>query len=172
MVCSSCGSALAPGALFCTHCGARLVAMPPAYFVPPSAANRVAKHLQGLAVLWFVYAGLRLLTGLTGVFFLHGLFHHGFPFGDADFTSNPWVMGWMRTLWPAALMSLLVSVGCAALVGFALMTRQPWGRIFAIVFAVFALIHLPFGTALGIYTLWVLGPRLSGDEYTGLSTRA
>jgi hypothetical protein len=171
MICSSCGTALAPGALFCTHCGARLVAAPPVYSVPVSALNRVTRHLQGLSVLWFVYAGLRLLTGLTGVFFLHGLFNHGFPFGDADLASNPWIMGWMNHIWPAALMSTLVGVGCDVLVGFALMTRQPWGRIFAIVFAVFALIHLPFGTALGIYTLWVLAPRLSGDEYAALSAR-
>jgi hypothetical protein len=171
MICSACNNALTPGALFCTHCGARVVAAPPAYSFPTSALDRVARHLQGLAVLWFVYAGVRLLTGLTGVFFLHGFLQHGFPFGDADFNSNPWMMGWAHTLWPTALVSLLVSVACSTLVGFALMTRQPWGRIFAIVFAVLALIHLPFGTALGIYTLWVLGPRLSGDAYTTISAR-
>jgi hypothetical protein len=171
MICSACGNALTTGALFCTHCGARIVAAPPAYPIPPSALNRVARHLQGLSVLWFVYAGLRLLTGLTGVFFLHGFLRNGFPFGNDDFMKTPFVTGWMHTLWPAALISLLISVGCAALVGFALTTRQPWGRIFAIVFAVFALIHLPFGTALGIYTLWVLAPRVCGDEYTALSAR-
>jgi hypothetical protein len=68
-----------------------------------------------------------------------------------------------------ALFSLMVSVGCVVLTGWALLTRQPWGRIFAIVFGVIALIHFPLGTALGIYTLWVLAPRLSGDQYAAIA---
>jgi hypothetical protein len=36
------------------------------------------------------------------------------------------------------------------------MERAPWGRIVAIVAAVFSLLRFPFGTALGIWTLVVL----------------
>jgi hypothetical protein len=43
--------------------------------------------------------------------------------------------------------------------------RRPWARSLAIVLAVIALLHPPFGTALGIYTLWVLLPTESEDEY-------
>jgi hypothetical protein len=35
----------------------------------------------------------------------------------------------------------------------------------AIVLAFFALFHVPFGTALGIYTLWVLLPSEADREY-------
>jgi hypothetical protein len=37
------------------------------------------------------------------------------------------------------------------------------------VLAFVELIHVPFGTALGIYTLWVLLPSQSDDEYKALS---
>jgi ABC-type glycerol-3-phosphate transport system permease component len=78
---------------------------------------------------------------------------------------------WLDSLWPMALFSIMMSVGCTVLTGYALLTRQPWGRVLAIIFAIFALIHFPLGTALGIYTLWVLAPRYSGDEYTALAYR-
>jgi hypothetical protein len=35
----------------------------------------------------------------------------------------------------------------------------------AIIFGVLALLKIPFGTALGIYTLWVLAPQASGAEW-------
>lgn len=48
-------------------------------------------------------------------------------------------------------------------VGVALLTRQPWGRIFAIVVAVLTLIKPLLGTILAIYTLWILLEN-SGDQ--------
>jgi hypothetical protein len=51
------------------------------------------------------------------------------------------------------------------LTGFALLTRKPWGRVLAIVVAILTLIKIPFGTALGIYTLWVLAPAASAAEW-------
>jgi hypothetical protein len=38
-----------------------------------------------------------------------------------------------------------------------------------IVVGFLALLRMPFGTALGIYTLWVLLPESSGREYEVLS---
>jgi hypothetical protein len=51
------------------------------------------------------------------------------------------------------------------LVGFGLLERRPWARSLAIVLAVIALLHPLLGTALGIYTLWVLLPAESEEEY-------
>ena len=49
--------------------------------------------------------------------------------------------------------------------GWGLLTRQSWARAFALVFGGINLMELPFGTALGIYTLWVLLPTESQKEY-------
>jgi hypothetical protein len=133
------------------------------------AYDRVSRNIQGLGILWLVYAGLRIFSGVFGVLILHGLF--GTHFGNSDFNLgwSPFGSMWLASLWPMALFSLLTSVCCILLTGYALLTRQPWGRIFAIVFGILALIHLPLGTALGIYTLWVLAPSLSGYEYAALA---
>jgi hypothetical protein len=40
--------------------------------------------------------------------------------------------------------------------GYGLLKYYPWARILMIVIAILQLIRFPFGTILGIYTLWVL----------------
>ena len=178
MTCSTCGNVLAQDVRFCPKCGTRCETPasqpPPGAYVPAPAGSpvyRVSRNLQTLGTLWLVYAALRTFSGLLGVLFLHGIF--GSHFGHSDFNLgwSPFGRMWLDSLWPIALFSVLMSVGCTVLTGYALLTRQPWGRVLAIVFGIFALIHLPLGTALGIYTLWVLAPRLSGDEYTALAYR-
>jgi len=174
MICSACGNTLAPDARFCPRCGAQTFSQPqpgPAYSAAPMLFpyNRVQRNIQGLAILWLVYAALRTFSGLFGVLILHGLF--GSHFGHSDFNLgwSPFGSMWLANLWPMALFSLLTSVCCILLTGYALLTRQPWGRVLAIVFGILALIHLPLGTALGIYTLWVLAPTPSGDEYAAIA---
>lgn len=172
MNCSACGNPLSPDARFCPRCGSQAFFQQQpgsAYPPPPMAYDRVSRNIQGLGILWLVYAGLRIFSGLFGVLILHGLF--GRHFGNSDFNLgwSPFGSMWLASLWPMALFSLLTSVCCILLTGYALLTRQPWGRIFAIVFGILALIHLPLGTALGIYTLWVLAPGISGDEYAALA---
>ena len=67
----------------------------------------------------------------------------------------------------------LIYAALSFAVGFALMNRKPWGaRTPAIVAAILQLIKIPFGTALGIYTLWVLIPAASGAEYDAIADRS
>ncbi len=53
--------------------------------------------------------------------------------------------------------------------GWGLMSHAPWARMLAIVIGCLYLIHIPFGTALGAYTLWVLTPAESASEYQHLA---
>jgi hypothetical protein len=55
------------------------------------------------------------------------------------------------------------------LLAWGLFERQPWARILGIVVGFLALLRFPFGTALGIYTLWVLLPENSGREYDAMA---
>lgn len=178
MICSTCGNPLGSDVRFWPHCSTQKPFQPspaaptPAYPASPYGAvpyDRVARNLHTLGILWVGYAGLRALVGLIGVVFLHGF--SGSHFGHTDFNLGwaPFGRIWLGSLWPMAIVSILVSVACTVLTGWALLTRQPCGRILAIIFGVFALIHFPVGTALGIYTLWVLAPRPSGDQYTAMA---
>ncbi len=54
-------------------------------------------------------------------------------------------------------------------VGITILTRQPWGRIFAIIIAVLTLIKPILGTVLAIYTLWVLLSRNAEQDYAEIA---
>jgi len=65
---------------------------------------------------------------------------------------------------------LLVAAGAlSVLVGVGLLMRLAWARIAALIAGAIALIHIPIGTALGIYTMWALLPADHEEEYRALT---
>ena len=40
--------------------------------------------------------------------------------------------------------------------GFGLLSRRPWARVLVLVLGCLNLLNFPFGTALGVYTIWAL----------------
>jgi hypothetical protein len=50
-----------------------------------------------------------------------------------------------------------------------LFERESWARMLGLVLGFLGLLRFPLGTALGIYTLWVLLPEESGREYERLA---
>ena len=168
MICSACRASLSPESRFCVHCGAAVASTPVyAYTASPMPVSRVERHLQPLGILWIVMGGLPLVGWLIALPILSGVLgglghiHPVFPFGGL-------VAGWI------GLVTVLVALlsGSSLLVGVALLARWPWGRMLAIVFGVLALFKIPFGTALGIYTLWVLAPEASRWEYEQVALQA
>jgi hypothetical protein len=56
-----------------------------------------------------------------------------------------------------ALVAFMVAISLPGLIaGIGILKLQPWARILGIIVAVVNLIHIPIGTAVGIYGLWVL----------------
>jgi hypothetical protein len=51
---------------------------------------------------------------------------------------------------------LLVLAAPSIIGGWGLLNFRPWSRVLTIVLSVFHLFHIPLGTALGVYGLWVL----------------
>lgn len=181
MVCASCGTNTTSVGRFCPHCGAHFVAQPltsTPYPTPtpymPRFLSRVRENLQTLGVLWVAYGVLRLLTGFVGMFFLRA-----FAFRPHRFDFRPHYISIFHTGFPGAG-GLLPFVGTATVVGvtvalfagFSLLNRKPWGRTLGIVAGILALFTFPVGTALGIYTLWVLAPTQSGFEYDSVADRS
>jgi hypothetical protein len=140
----------------------------------PVLVPRVQRNLQTLGSLWCIYAGYRLLAGLMGVFFLRAFSMHGFGHGGWMFGNPmPPVMPlWMGAMVPVVATASVIGAVLAAFVGFSLLQRKPWGRTLAIVVSILALFRFPLGTALGIYTLWVLAPSYSGMEYEAIADRS
>ena len=197
MLCSSCGNPV-EGA-FCSRCGARV--QPPApqappQYAPPAGAGpaaphagpvvppaspywhhiyipRVANHIQLVAILWLVYAAYRVVTGLFASLLMFGFSTHSFLDRLGPEHSFPFApfAPFMGTIAVLLVIKTIIAFALAVVTGVALLQRKTWGRTLAIIAAVLALLTFPVGTALGIYTLWVLAPTPSGHEYEALAQR-
>jgi hypothetical protein len=173
MNCTACGLDQVSGAIFCRQCGTRLAGVPgpapvgdPAAYYVQQQRLRVHQNLQPLGILWIIFGIYRILSVWVVAAIVHHMTISGM-FNDAP----PFLPHLLDSFVPAvALLATLMGV-CAIVTGYALLTRKSWGRILAMVFGILALLKLPFGTALGIYTLWVLGPRSSGVEWEAISSQ-
>ncbi len=65
----------------------------------------------------------------------------------------------------AVLFTILGIPGIVA--GAGLLARQAWGRILAMVVAILGLVNIPLGTAIGLYTLWVLLQNSAAAYFAG-----
>jgi hypothetical protein len=112
-------------------------------------------HVKVLAVLFIVFGALGVLAalGLMAVFGgAMGIVGATAPPDEGAAIALP-IIGLTGTLLTAFL--LLVSLpGLVA--GFGLLSYRNWARILGIVLCAVNLIHIPFGTILGVYGLWVL----------------
>jgi hypothetical protein len=116
--------------------------------------RRVAGHVRTLGILWIVYSALHLIPGL-----IVGSLSHWFRVFDADVPFP--IHGLFRVIG-----GVLMAKGIAGIIaGIGLLDRRSWARILTIVLGFLSLIDVPFGTAIGIYTLWVLMPGTSEMEY-------
>ena len=67
---------------------------------------------------------------------------------------------------------ILVKAAAGFLAGYGLLQREAWARILVLILGFLSLFNVPFGTALGVYTLLVLLPATSDEEYRALSRAA
>ena len=75
----------------------------------------------------------------------------------------------LRPLLSVVAIFVLAKAACGFIAGWGLLQREPWARIVALVLGFNALFHIPFGTAVGVYTLWVLLPAQSQEEYDAMA---
>jgi zinc ribbon protein len=166
MFCDQCGQQLAPSARFCNSCG-KAIGMA----VVPAAEGRVNRNLRVLGVLWLVYSVIRALGVvwflLVGRVMLPFILSH-IPLGPPEFPLERLISG--AFFFGTALAGFLALLGLITAWG--LLQHESWGRTLALVVGVVALLSIPFGTALGVYTLWVLLPAGSDEEYRRLARAA
>lgn len=164
MFCANCGSKIGEGQNFCNACGKTVLS--PAAPSARGAVRRVDRHLRVVAVLWLIWSGLRLIPSVALLFF-GSFWMTFFPFRKAFFPFR-FPVAWLPL---AAMVGVILLVYTAAglIAGWGLLERRSWGRTLALVMSILSLINIPFGTALGIYTLWVLLPPESEADYRHLS---
>lgn len=159
MFCTACGAAWQANQRFCANCGRALAIAP-----VPATYNRVAQHVTLLGILWIARAALRFI----GAAVAFGIFHFVLPRMVTDFP----FAGLIRASVTMGAAVLLIGAAASLATGLGLLQRESWARPMALVMGFLALLSVPFGTALGVYTLWVLLPAPADSEYRRLSRAA
>ena len=157
MFCDKCGAAVQADQRYCSRCGKEFAAGAVISF---PRRSRVGEHVRLLGILWLALSALNAVGAVVLYVLARTLFVH-LP----EMSGNPAATAWLHPF--ITLIAYVIAVKAAAgfLAGWGLLQREPWARVAAIVLAFLALFNVPFGTALGIYTLWVLLPAESDAEY-------
>jgi hypothetical protein len=160
MFCDQCGAQLEANQGFCSRCGKEIKG-PVAIGAP--RPGRVQAHVRLLGILWLALSAFDVMTGIVGIVLANSIFSHDWGIQGLPLFLQPLIRGF-------AIFSL-VKAAAGFFAGWGLLTRQSWARPLAIAMGIVSLfIHIPFGTALGIYTLWVLLPAHAEEEYEKLSS--
>jgi zinc-ribbon domain len=161
LFCNRCGTQLQPDFNLCPKCGTPVANSPVPNTPAATGQTRLQRHLRTLGILWIVIGVLWIVPSLV----LMGLSHTSrITIGDEVLTRH----FMPPLLFSMGSMFLIVAAG-GILVGWGLMHHERWARIVAIVVGILAIFHPPFGTAIGIYTLWVLLPADAAAEYERMS---
>ncbi len=161
MFCDGCGGALQPEQQFCARCGRQVVGQGTVAY---PAASRVREHVRLLGILWMAMSAVNVLGGVV-----LGIVANTLLARSPDFTIPNFHAGFLPPMLTAVAGFILTKGLVEFLAGWGLLTHQTWARLLTLVLAFLALFHIPFGTALGIYSLWVLLPSESEREYEAMA---
>ena len=163
MFCDGCGTAVQPGQAFCSRCGKQIVG--PTSIMQP-LPGRVQEHTHLLGLLWLAVSALNTVGGAVLYILANTLFAHLNDLGappNADAASH-----FLRPLLSTIAIFIFAKAACGFIAGWGLLQREAWARVVALVLAFISLFNVPFGTAIGVYTMWVLLPARSQQEYDAL----
>jgi hypothetical protein len=158
MYCDQCGSALVAGQARCVRCGKEVLGS------VQFRRNRVREHIRLLGILWMALSAFNVVGGGVLVVIANTLFG---PHGHLSSSTY-----WLRPFLTFIGALILVKAAAGFIAGWGLLQHEPWGRLLALIVAFISLFNVPLGTALGIYTFWVLLPSQSDDEYRALKAAA
>ena len=160
MYCDQCGTQLQSGQQSCARCGKAVVG-PVGY-----RRNRVQEHIRLVGILWMAYSALSVVGGVVLMIVARTIFggHFNGP--------PPEVSAWLSPFLTFIGGMILLKGAAGFIAGWGLLQREPWARVVTLVIGFISLFNIPLGTALGIYTLWVLLPTQSDDEYQALAKAA
>ena len=157
MYCDRCGTPVQPEQRFCNHCGRQFS---DALVRARSAPHRVQEHVRLVGILWLALSAFNALAGLVLLIVATELIPHLAAENGPDFPAN-----FLTTLLGVIGVAVLVKAVAGFAAGYGLLQRETWARMLTLVLSFLALFNFPLGTALGIYSLWVLFPAESEREY-------
>ncbi|HNR67186.1 MAG TPA: hypothetical protein PKN04_01055 [bacterium] len=105
------------------------------------------KHLSLVAAL---HIGLSIMAVLIGLFVFVLLTGIGFIADDAQAQTVLTLIGSIASFF------LIITAIPGLIGGIGLLRRKNWARLLVLVVSAINLLNIPIGTALGIYSIWVL----------------
>jgi hypothetical protein len=109
--------------------------------------NIMKKHIELLGILHIVYHSIGLIIALVVMMFIAG--------GGLVSRDEYAIMVTLAVALTIASMVIIFSIP-GIIGGIGLLKMRPWARILILIMGFLALLEIPFGTALGIYTIWAL----------------
>jgi hypothetical protein len=161
MFCDQCGGQLQERDTRCGRCGKAVLGL------IELRRSRVREHVRMVGILWMAYSALHAVGGIAILIVAQIVFGPAFHNGP-----SPEVAFWLRPLLTVVGWLLLAKSAAGFFAGWGLLQREEWARTVALIMGFIALLNVPVGTALGIYTLWVLLPARSDEEYRALAQAA
>lgn len=155
MFCQNCGAQVQPGQAYCGSCAKPLSG----YVI--AQRNRLERHVHLLGIFWIAYSAISLFGGVALMIVANTIFGRlsRYDTGAPEF---------LHPLLAAVAGFLLIKSIIGIIAGFGLLQHYDWARILAIILAFVDILHVPFGTALGIYTIWALLAKGADEEYRSL----
>jgi hypothetical protein len=163
MFCDQCGGPLQSGMTSCARCGKTVLGL------IELRRSRVREHIRLVGILWMAYSALHVAVGIGAIVVANVLFGRVIHIPNGP---PPEVTVWLRPLISFVGWLILAKAAAGFFAGWGLLQKEDWARTVALVVGFVALLNVPIGTALGIYTLWVLLPSQSDDEYKALAQAA
>jgi|GEM_PF-334295 len=115
-----------------------------------SGGTNMEEHVKILGILYIAFSAIGLVIAFIVFIAVTG---GGLISGDETAIAITTIVG-------TAVAGFLVLLSAPGIIGgMGLLKRQSWARILVLVLGVINLINIPFGTALGIYTIWALTHR-------------
>jgi len=162
MFCDGCGASVQPGQRFCNNCGKQIVG--PVSLAQPRP-GRVQGHVRLLALFWLAFSAFNTVGAIVLYIVANTIFAHAREFGAPEPAG-----AFLRPLLSVIAILLLAKAALGFIAGWGLLQHESWARILALVLGFISLFtNIPFGTALGIYTMWVLLSSDSEREYEALA---
>ena len=133
--CQYCAEEIQDYAKQCKHCGKKL------------NDQDMNKHVTILGILFISFSSLLCVGGII----LHVLLPMAGNISGNDVAIR------ITSIAGNALGTLLVIISMPGIIGgIGLLKRKYWARILILVLSFLSLLSIPFGTALGIYGIWIL----------------
>jgi hypothetical protein len=113
------------------------------------------QHIKVLGILNIVFGSLGALGGIVIMIIFGGAY--GIVRAVSSHQSEAAVALPVIALVGGAIAILLLLLSAPAIIaGIGLLQLRPWSKILGIVVSALHIFNIPFGTALGVYGLWVL----------------